>query len=123
MFSPSANMMYARTKMPKSRMSLSGSTNSGTSATTISSASASATLSLWRASESLRTLGIGSAGFPGFLADQPLRPEDHDQHEVGEHDHGRPVLPDAVVRDLLDAADDDAAEDADLDVSDRAHQL
>src|SRR3712207_8089993 len=38
-----------------------------------------------------------SSGLPRLLAEQALRPEDHDQHEVHEHDRRRPFSTDAVV--------------------------
>src|ERR1700710_3147177 len=42
-----------------------------------------------------------------LFAEQAGRFEDHDQHEVGEHDRRGPLGADAVVGYLLDAADDD----------------
>src|SRR5215213_4507803 len=53
---------------------------------------------------------IALARLARLLADQALRPEDHDQDEVGEDDRRRPLAADPVVGDLLDAADDEAAE-------------
>ncbi len=62
-----------------------------------------------------------SSGLPRLLAQQALRPEHEDQHEVAEHDRRRPLRADPVVGDLLDHADDQAAEDGALDVADAAH--
>src|SRR3982751_1352359 len=62
-----------------------------------------------------------SAGLPGLLAQQALRAEDHDQHQVREDDRGRPLRIDAVVGDLLDAADDQAAQHGAAEVADAAH--
>src|SRR4051794_24983070 len=63
-----------------------------------------------------------SARLARLLAEQALRAEDHDQHEVGEHDRRRPrAAAHPVVGDLLDAADDQAAQDRPPEVADPAH--
>jgi len=64
---------------------------------------------------------VGSSGLPRLLSQQPLRPEHHDQDEVGEDDRRRPLPADAVVGYLLDAADDQAAEYRAPEVPDAAH--
>src|SRR3712207_7693031 len=53
------------------------------------------------------------SGLSRLLAEEPSGPEDHDQHEVGEHHRRRPLAADAVVGDLLDEADHQAAEHGD----------
>src|SRR3954466_13043473 len=62
-----------------------------------------------------------SSGLPRLLAEQPLRLEDHDQDQVGEHDHGGPVAADPAVGELLDDPDDEAAEHRAAEVADAAH--
>src|ERR1700761_128739 len=62
-----------------------------------------------------------SSGIPRLLAEQARRLEDHDQDQVAEHDRRRPLRADPVVRDLLDAADDDAAQHGAAQVADAAH--
>ena len=75
---------------------------------------------------SLMPRGAGGAGgaHPASLVCSPSRPcgpEHEDQHEVAEHDRRRPLRADPVVGDLLDDADDQAAEDGALEVADAAH--
>src|SRR4051812_26627836 len=119
MFSPSANITYARAKMPKSSVELSGPRNHGRTATRISSAMATATLALLRSNSASREERISRP--PCLPPDSAPGAEGHDQDQVTEHDHGRPLLADPVVRDLLDAADDDATEGRALDVADAPH--
>src|SRR5262245_4093583 len=64
--------------------------------------------------------GMSLAGLPGLLAEESLRPEDHDQDEVDEDDRRRPRAADPVVGDLLDDPDDEAAEHGALEVPDAA---
>src|SRR3954449_13379092 len=62
-----------------------------------------------------------SSGLPRLLAEQSLRLEDHDQDQVGEHDHGGPVAADPAVGELLDDPDDEPAEHGAAEVADPAH--
>src|SRR3954447_18167926 len=62
-----------------------------------------------------------SAGLPGLLAQQARRAEDHDQHQIREDDRRRPLRVDAVVRDLLDDADDQRAQHGAAQIADAAH--
>src|SRR5688572_15230662 len=80
-----------------------------------SSPTAMARSRCWRS-----TSGI-SARLAGLLPEQALRLEDHDQHQVREYDRGGPLAADPVVRDLLDAADDHAAQHGALKAPDPSH--
>ena len=72
-----------------------------------------------------RSGGCGGGGHQPaslvLLADESLRTEDHHDHQVGEHDGRRPLGADAVVRQLLDDPDDQAAEHGAPEVADAAH--
>src|SRR5690349_6820201 len=63
-----------------------------------------------------------SPGLARLFAQQALRLEHHDQDEVGEHHRCGPrAAAHPVVRDLLDAADDEPAEHGPPEVADAAH--
>src|SRR5689334_23003933 len=57
-----------------------------------------------------------STGLSCLLTQQAARPEHHDHDQVAEHDHRGPLRAEAGVRELLDAADDEAAEHGAADV-------
>src|SRR3954466_4192304 len=70
-----------------------------------------------------------SSRVPRLLAQQAGRLEDHDQDQIGEHHRRCPRRAEreepeqlvAVVGELLDEADDEAAQHRALDVADAAH--
>src|SRR5438132_1520680 len=64
--------------------------------------------------------GARSPGLPRLLAEQSARLQDHDQDQVAEHDGRGPLWAQPGVRKLLDAADDQPAQQRPTDVPDPA---